>query len=450
MKAEIVNLERDQYLKIELIPFKQKNNLFYVSKIRAKEFLEIFTVQPARYDYIKNSQLANSFPDERDYYNHLINIDQKNINHKDFQREANYERVREIRDFLEREEFAFFPNTIIANCELINNREEFSINQTNAIEEFSAITNKPQYLSFLQEIDQKYLLYVPYRSDSVLVIDGQHRLEGLKLTSEEVINNYDLLVCFIIGYDRSVIAQQFYTINYEQRPVNKSLLIQLTGEFSKGRGEISHLHTVVKILNELENSPFFQRVKMLGITPKDLPANERKMLTVSQAFLVDNLLRLISVSAKQTMYPPIFLKFYQNEDERIEIVKIIARFFTAVRNLKPEWDTPEVSIISKGMGIGALIKTLNLLLPVILKEHEYSWTELKNLKVIDYENYLKGIEEVDFSNDGPYGKIGSGGTLNKLKEEIITKNKYLGPFITYSDFENQYRTDLLNFSIQLL
>ena len=449
MKTTTITHNGLEYLAIELEPINQKGKIFYLAKVSAVDFLKVYTVRPAQYDLEKHSALANSFPEEIDYYNHLINEDKINIKEKDFQREANRERVSGIKTFLEQEEFAFFPNTIIANCELINDWETYEIDSSDNLNRFFEIETKPSYLSFHLENEGKHILYVPKVLNSILVIDGQHRLEGLKTVTDTIKDEYDLVIAFIIGYDRSVIAKQFYTINYEQKAVNKSLLYQLTGEFSRDINEISYLHNVVKILNEIEDSPFYKRVKMLGVTPKNYNEGEKSNLSISQAFLIDSMLRFISPQAKGTNYPPIFLKFYKNSSQHIIIVKTLARFFTAVKNLKNDWNEPENSILSKGMGVGALMKVLNLIYPLIFKDQDSNWTVMSDLKAEDYETYLDGIQNVNFYSNGPYGKSGSGGTMNKIKEDIIMSLTYWESHGDYKQFELTHRIKFLEFSSQL-
>jgi DGQHR domain-containing protein len=310
MEATIIETGRNHFLDVELTEFVQKQHSIYLGKIKADDFLKIYTVRPAKYDLDKHTALANSFPDEGQYYDHLIKEDKLNLEAKDFQRDANEARVNQVANFLNEEEYAFFPNTIIANCELINDSKNYDLTENHSLTDFLDIEDKPDYLSFLRKEGSTYKLAIPYRSNSILVIDGQHRLKGLEECEEYVRKDYDLLVAFVIGFDRSIIAKQFYTINYEQKPVNRSLLIQLTGEFSRDINELSFMHNVVKLLNEIEESPFFGRVKMLGTTPKNLPTEQKRMLSISQAFLVDAMIRFVSTKAVNTNYPPIFLKYY--------------------------------------------------------------------------------------------------------------------------------------------
>lgn len=451
MNVELITTADSQYFKLELEEFKQKSNSFYLAKIKANDFLNIFTVRPAEYDLQKHTALASSFPDEYTYYEHLITEDKKRINKKDFQREPDPTRISKIQKFISEEEYAFFPNTIISNCELINDLENYSLNENSSEKDFFNIPNKPSTICFFNRVNDRCFLYIPNKPNSVLVIDGQHRLEGLHKASIEVQKNYDLIIAFIIGFDRSVIAKQFYTINYEQKSVNKSLLYQLTGEFSHDLDELTFLHNSVKLLNELIDSPFYGRVKMLGKTPKNVSQNIKERLSISQAFLIDSSMRLISKNAIGTSMPPIFLKYYKNKNEHILIIKIIARFFNAVEKIKPDWNNPKESIISKGMGVTALLRVLNIIFPIIfVKEMQGNWENIELLKAQDFEKILIGLENVDFSTEGPYGKTGSGGSISKIKNDILSKLEYLGKPIDIQEFEKtNYTVYILPFNNKL-
>ncbi|SDP45880.1 DGQHR domain-containing protein [Mucilaginibacter sp. OK268] len=440
METKIINLNNRDYLKVQLLKVTQKSKSFYLATINATNFLEVFTVRPAQYDLDKHSSLANSFEQDDKYYSHLINDDKLNINEKDFQRNPNDDRINQIVSFLKNEEFAFFPNTIIANCELINDWESFDINENSTEEDFAKLEDKPAFLSFLCNHNDNYFLYIPYVKNSVLVIDGQHRLVGLEKSDVSIQQGFDLIIAFIIGLDRSIIAKQFYTINYEQKPVNKSLLYQLTGEFTREIDELSFMHNVTKLLNELDGSPFKGRIKMLGITPKGLSAEVKSRLSISQAFFIDSTIRFISAKAKGSFYEPIFLKYFKNTDNHINIVRVISRFFNAVSELKPEWNVPSESIISKGMGVGALLKTLNLLFLKIFKdEMKEDWAKVDLLNVELFKRVLIGIGDVDFTNTGPYGKTGSAGSISKIHNDILSKLEYLGKPQNTTQFIEQYK-----------
>jgi len=428
MKTEKIEEFSTTFLKVKLEPIEQKGKIFYLTKIPAKYFLDLFTVEPAKYDIAKQTALAAQFPDDGEYYRFLIERDEKRIKEQPFERKESKDRINKIRNFLNEEEFAFFPNTIIVNCELINDSLFLPNNKTfQEFDEDEIDFLKKSNLAFLEKTESDITLYVPYKKDSLVIIDGQHRIKGLQLSENEIWENYDLIVAFIIEVDRSIIAKQFYTINYYQKPVNKSLLYHLSGEFSDELDEITFLHETVKILNEIDYSPFFQRVRMLGTVPRDLSPEIRRKMTISQAFLIDYLRRTISESSKNSIYSPIFLYYFRQKDLQIEIIRILIKYFKAIQELKlDDWNNPQDSIICKTIGIGAFIRALHFIfVKIFIDEFTEKPKKIKEIKTSDFKEKLRGIEEVDFSKEGPFGGVASGGSLNQLKEDIIEKIEYL-------------------------
>lgn len=446
MISEKIDEFDTSFLKVKLEPIEQKGKKFHIAKMKANHFLHLYTVEPAKYDIAKQTALASRFTDDKDYYNFLIKKDKNRLKKEPFERPDSKERIREIKDFLNREEYAFFPNTIIVTCDLINYSFMFPDDKI-----FSDLNNdevdflKESKLSFLEKSESETILYIPYQEDSLVIIDGQHRVKGLEQSSEDVKNEYELLVAFIIEVDRSIVAKQFYTINYHQKPVNKSLLYHLSGEFSDELNEITFLHEAVKILNEIEYSPFFKRIKMLGIIPKDLEPEEKEKMTISQAFLIDYLKRTIVKSAKGSIYTPIFLYYFKNKDLQIEIIRFLIKYFEAIKGLKPhDWDNPQESIICKTIGVGAFIRVLHFIfVKIFIDKFNEQPDKIKGLKVNDLKSIMEGIEDIDFSKEGQFGGIASAGSLNKLKENIIEKVDYLEG-TTYADFLSNFKESYLN------
>ncbi len=440
--TQIVAIANRKYLKVELIMLIQKGRHFYVGSVPTQHFLEMYTVEPAEYDVNKHIELSKTFKDDEEYYKYLIKQDKERIKDKPFQRKEKTKRVEEIKKFLNTEEFAMFPNSIIATCDLLNN--ELDIDSADEFDEaVVSELHEKNNLSFLQTKDDKTYLYIPYLPDSILIIDGQHRVKGLEKANDGVKNNYDLLVSFIIEYGRSTLAKLFYTINYTQKSVNKSLLYHLIGEFSHDLNEITFMHEVVKILNELDTSPFHKRVKMLGEVPKDLDVEEKKVMTISQAFLIDYLKQSISKSAINSIHQPIFLYYYKNKDSHIDIIRFIINYFNAIRDKKQQdWDDPENSIICKTISIGAFIKVLHFLFTkMFFEEFKENPEAIISISAEELGAKLKGIEDIDFAKDGDYGGIASAGSLNKLKKSIIEKMKYFEETeyeVFYMNFKEKY------------
>jgi DGQHR domain-containing protein len=443
MKRTIFNVHGLPYLKVDILPINQKEKTFFFGKIKARDFLRLFTVEPAEYDIEKQIGFAAEFSDDADYYNFLTTEDKNIIQKKDFQRTEDFGRVSKIKKFLKDEEYALFPNTLIVTCELIN--DNFDIPASTSIEDLSEeLLTKNSNLSFLELKDERYFLNIPYHKSSLLIIDGQHRTRGIEEAHKELNNlfdDYDLLISFIIGYDKSTLAKLFYTINYNQKSVNKSLLYHLSGEFSRDLDNITFMHELVKILNEMERSPFHMKIKMLGSVPPYLPDAIKKNMTVSQAFLIDYLVPTISESATRSFYLPIFLYYFKKKDYQIEIVRFIIAYFNSIKAIfgEKDWNNPERSIVSKTISIGAFIKVMHLFFIKIFID-ECTNDPLAIIKITEHTivQKLSGIEKTDFSEESEFAKVASGGSLNKLKYKLLENITYFN-FVDQKSFEDSFR-----------
>ena len=419
MKAEHVNINNRDFLKIELEKFNQGGNSFYLAKINASDLVHLFTVQPTKYQFSINKNKSTIDEEGDEYYKSLISEKEVAKSEKSFQRSYSKDRGNSISKYIETSEFALFPNTIIATCNLINDFLGYSFSSELDVEEIvkKKYTDDTKY-SILASINNIEYLYIPFVELSILVIDGQHRLEGLKQVDLATQKLYELAVSFIIQVDRKVVAEQFYTINYEQKSVNKSLLYHLKGEFSSELTSISFLHNVARTFNEFDNSPLFGRIKMLGTKEYN-----QDNATISQAFLIDTLLPLVDNKVPRGKNLPIFLPLMKEIKQNPIIITFLYRYFTAIRKLIPEFDQPENSIASKSMAIGAFIKYFQAIFPDLY--YDSMDENFDNIDNVDFESIVSGFDTIDFTNDGIYGKIGSGGTMSKLKDELIVKSIFL-------------------------
>jgi len=444
-----VTINDNKFIGFEVTPVRQKGKIFYFGKVPAKFFLGAYTVEPAEYDVGKATSLAKTYRNDKEYAEFRLDIVRKKseIDTKSFERKLDRPRVKEITDFLNKDKYALFPNSIIVMCDLIN--DNVDVPPGTKITDIADLIGKgEENMAFLQETEEtdgQTMLYIPDNRNALLIIDGQHRIKGLEDAEEEVINNYDVLVSFIVGFDRAVVAKLFYTINYTQKPVNKSLLYHLMGEFSHKLDERTFLHEVVRVLNEVSDSPLYQRIKMLGTIDYSASYEIREKMTISQAFLIDYLLRSIDAGAKLGLYPPIFLPYYKKEEKQVEIIRFLMNYFGAIKELnRGDWDNPRQSIICKTIGIGAFIRVMYLFFVKMFIEEGFDRdiSKIANVQVNDIMGKMDGSQKIDFSTDGPYGKAASGGSLDKLKEEIAERIDYFGG-LSYEDFISDYRTRYL-------
>ncbi len=99
-----------------------------------------------------------------------------------------------------------------------------------------------------------------------LVIDGQHRIEGLKLAAiikgESILDNFQMPVVFMFAMSLEDMAEVFRTINSKQSPVDPSLIIDLFG-LSRKRSPRRLCHILAIGFNETAGSPLKDGLKML-------------------------------------------------------------------------------------------------------------------------------------------------------------------------------------------
>lgn len=423
MKYSCEKICNTDFLILDLCCIWQKNKCFFLSKMAAKDMINMFTVEPAEYDIAKQSAIAEKFDDDKDYHDHIILEKKKKIEEQNFQRTEDKSKINKIAQYIDQKEFAFFPNTIIATCDLYNNLVDNEDDE--CFEKYLHYISTDGSLNcayLLQNGNDKYKLYIPYRKQSILIIDGQHRIKGLSKSKIAPRSKYELIVSFLINFDRAVIAQQFYTINFTPKKVNKSMLLHLMGEFDSDLPELTFLHEVVRVLNEVKASPFNKRIKMLGNVDKTLSAKEQSLQTISQAYLIDTLYLTISSSPSKSIHQPIFsYYFYNRRIERIEIQRFLIKFFLAISRLKNnDWYSPE-SIICKAMCIGALIRVMQIYFVIKAKHNDYNPLWIHEITATEIQEDLISFKDFNLSR---YQGISSASSLNKLKKDIIEKTNF--------------------------
>lgn len=177
------------------------------------------------------------------------------------------------------------------------------------------------------------------------ILDGQHRVLGLRQCSDAVIASYNLLIVFVFDIDAYSEATIFATINGNQKQVSKSLMYDLFA-LNPGRSLEKTCHEIVRSLNDDELSPFHQRIKLLG---KKMGEKE----TLSQAAFVDQVKRQIK-DREGPLYP-----FYERQEDWA-IRKVIANCFTGIdRALKNHQTGFPPDYFFRTTGFGGIVQSLN-------------------------------------------------------------------------------------------
>ncbi|MGB8646263.1 MAG: DGQHR domain-containing protein [Anaerolineae bacterium] len=176
------------------------------------------------------------------------------------------------------------------------------------------------------------------------VLDGQHRIEGLKYLEEGKV--FQVIATIFVDMDIEDQALLFATINLAQTRVNKSLLYDLY-EYAKYPSPQKTAHDIARLLNTREGSPFYQRIKILGTAN----AAQREKQVITQATFATSVANLISgneskaiedrealresrplpsVSSKQEEELIFRKKFLEGKDA--EIALILWNYFGAIRD----------------------------------------------------------------------------------------------------------------------
>lgn len=207
------------------------------------------------------------------------------------------------------------------------------------------------------------------------VIDGQHRLLGLKHAIEvdgiERLREFELPVVFMLDLDQGDKAYIFSIINSKQRSVSSSLIMDLFG-LQEERSPYKTCHEIAQAFYDwVDDSkdgsapikgPFYNGLKMLG-----KKVNDTEML--SQGSFGKYILRLISrtpdADAKRLREnkipleddPKCTLRYLFVDDKDFAIARILHEYFSAIRNeFRDEWDMqPEKYLLRKTVGFSALI-----------------------------------------------------------------------------------------------
>lgn len=232
--------EKDNELLVKLFEVKQRSNVFFIGKIKANDLIRIATI------HWRNSGDSHQ--------NKYIDEVKEKLNVKEtengIQRVVQRNRLKEIADYISSDD-GILPNSIIVsiNNKWIEDKEDGDFEQ---------------HGYEVQENNGLYELLIYTDKIDAFIVDGQHRLASFGYAEEGLAENYELPVTIFLDLEIPIQAEIFSIINGKQRPVNKSLLYDLSSFNPNEFDEIKRCHSIVKWLDNNEISPFFNKIKMLG------------------------------------------------------------------------------------------------------------------------------------------------------------------------------------------
>ncbi len=248
-------MNKDVLLKIPAYKVKQPIGEFFIASIDAQHLVDI------------------SYSDVR-----RMEGDREIERYLGIQRPLKKNRVKEIRNYILHSKDATFPTSIIL-----------------AIDEKCAEYDEAKGVLYLhpyspdQQSDEEE---VPYRKIAK-VLDGQHRIAGFFEGEDDnrvfqFDRDFEINVSIFVGIALPEQAKIFATVNLAQTKVNKSLVYDLE-DLARKRNPYKTCHHVAVALDTNRDSPFFERIKRLGVAT---PGRDFEPLT--QASFVEALVRFVS------------------------------------------------------------------------------------------------------------------------------------------------------------
>lgn len=350
------------------------------------------------------------------------------------QRRKDSSRIKAISKYLQTQD-ATLPGTIIlaANCtkegNILSQDDENPPKRWEILED----TNLPKNIVKLR---------IPSNEMIVAVVDGQHRLWGFEDLSDEL-KEIRLPCAVFFDLPSPQQASIFATINFNQKPVNKSQTYELFGYNLDDEPEDAWSPEKLAVfltrkLNVDEISPFKGHIKVAAQDDRVLAnfaKEQQKIWAVSTATIVEGILSLISKNPKEDRdylhkepiefrsrkkillkgsQPPPFRELYLSGDRDIVIYKALLNFFNAAKEVF--WNTIDPSsktLIRKTAGIQALFHVFKTLLPTQIEKSDLQQTTWKSI--------LEPAGTIDFSNINIFESSGRG--RSRIRDAILVKLK---------------------------
>lgn len=467
-------------------------NKLKIRKIKQFNIAEIDNVKGVYHglwrfkDIIKSIRFTYRVPNNDIDINDLT-PPKKSTNEKDyFQRLVSNERTLKIIDFLiaelkSEDSVITFPSSFIVS---LHTSEIFDLKEYyQAVEYMDGEKIDKEFFGVFFDKDSDEIILPEI--DLMLVVDGQHRLAALKVlyytvllnlneelsdnideetfkvikscqrklsnskidefnTIKKYIEDFTLSCSLLLDFDIWEQGKVFADVNFNQKPVNRSLYYDIYGSYpNEDKNDIFLLHRWCVLLNSHENSKLRGKINLLG--------NGNGY--ISQAFLCDSLLPFMRKGGIWYNIANDFTLERLNDTSKLE--KFLIAYFNSISlkfgNKKngenyfwpDEFDLPRKfdSILLKTTGLGAMIDLIPNIYNLVRKELNNEQEVLENfilnifnerltrenLQAIYKDNPTK-IEEINRKLTGEYyfskskGEFSAGagkGLRSKLYRELM-------------------------------
>jgi DGQHR domain-containing protein len=406
---------KNNYLTINYIKVKQPIGTFYIGTINWRDLLRIA---------MADIRQINEKENDKNNFDSYMGI----------QRKISPKRITEISQYVTTVD-ATFPTSIILAIDSVSkyiNGQEITTLDPDYVQEN---LDKIEIVDNLIIDNKNCLLRILDKENIAKILDGQHRIEGIKAglsvekTEHEV--EFELNVTIFVDLDLDDQAQIFSVINKAQTKVNKSLVYDLY-DYANSRSPQKTAHDIVRLLNKLDDSPFYKKIKILGT------AENIEIETIAQATFVETILQYISkdpmrdrdVLKRKKLFGSNHLELVKDSEEKRKrifrnlfimekdevILAILFNYFKAIQTRWPiSWNQSLTgNILNKTTGLIALMRFLKPVCNSLKLED----------KEIEVATFLEVFNKIDLE-DNKFSREkyvpGSSGQ-SQLYHELISKS----------------------------
>jgi DGQHR domain-containing protein len=263
-----------------------------------------------------------------------------------YQRNLSKQRAADIAHYIDKEN-GCIPNSILVN-----------------LEEGATYDEKTQTLR------------IPNQPKAAWVIDGQHRMFGLRQAK----TTYDLVVTAFLDINVAEQAKQFKIINSKQKGVPTSLLYDLLDLTKDGTYVQQRGHELATRLNDDPESPWYRQIDLTG--SGDGLITQTRVVTAVEGLISDR-----------------GALFQYSEEEQYGILR---NYFTAIKAIfASDWGNKN-SVLTKALGFSAWLIVLPQVFNVCLQRFQ-------NFTVKSIVTVLSPIKTHNFSTEHHKGWAGHPG-----------------------------------------
>lgn len=430
-------MKPNKYIKLSVVQVRQlQNGIVFTGKMKFSQLNQVYKLTERR------EKTLDPFDNSP--------IDETKVS-SEFQRQLSIKKLKEIQHYLfeeiqqieKKKSLGMFPSSVILynrsyeiddlvfnkGNESIADNEEVNLTESIIEDSFSTELDCCFYIRDNKQEDL-YTLYIPNNSNSTLIVDGQHRFFGTKMLFDslndnkmkEIVNNFEFIITYLVGFDIYEVGQIFATVNFNQKPVNRSLYYDIFGSAPQTdregnlQNDIRLAHDLAVHLNNNQNSPIQSMIKLLG----------KGYGLFSQAFFVFNMLRVFRTG----IWNHYLIDYINQGTDYRDIAKFMKSYFQALQECYPTAWPQKISknnslvyssfsyeyILCKTTGLGAYFRLIRNIYPLVKDEPD----KFK-------ENIIKIFIKLDnesasslFSKRGAYGGSGSEGLQDKLYKHLLS------------------------------